>query len=170
MAPETRQQICHWHLQFSDPLYRRFTGQYLVDRVARGRAEVMRELVITWVADQGPGRWTMATRIQFASKLLSCAYAAGLVAAKRDPRPLVYPRVRDEALAYLMYFLRGADFEGSLLDNPYTASVGLDGRLLEQRLAALPGLNVRRQGDLFDFTWSQPDLATWGAAHIGSTA
>ena len=80
------------------------------------------------VADQGPGRWTMATKVQFASKLLSAAYAAGLVASRRDPRPLTVPRVPDDALEYLLYLLREVEFEGTLLDNPYVASVGLDGR------------------------------------------
>lgn len=168
MEPETRQLICHWHLQFADPLYRAFTGEYLVDRLARGRDQVTRERVIGWVGDQGPGRWTMSTRIQFASKLLSSAYPAGLLGGNRDPRAIVLPRVRDDALAYLMYFLRGADFEGSLLDNPYTASVGLDGRLLEERLADLPGLTLRRQGDLLDFAWAWPDLAVWGEARFGT--
>jgi hypothetical protein len=32
MAPDTRRLICHFHLQLADPLYRRFTGRYLVDR------------------------------------------------------------------------------------------------------------------------------------------
>jgi len=63
-----------------------------------------------------------------------------------------------------MYFLRGVEFEGSLLDNPYARSVGLDGRFLEDRLADLPGLRVQRQGDLVDFTWAYPDLAAWGDA------
>ena len=34
MSPETRRVICHWHLQLTDPLYRRFTGAYLVERRA----------------------------------------------------------------------------------------------------------------------------------------
>lgn len=169
MAPETRQLVCHWHLQFADPTYRRFTGDYLVDRLARGR-DVTRERVITWVGEQGPGRWTMGTRIQFASKLLSSALSAGLLGSNRDPRPIRRPRVRDEALAYLMYFLRGADFEGTLLENPYTASVGLVGRDLEARLSDLPGLHVRRQGDLTDFAWEAPDLATWGAEALTRSA
>jgi len=162
MDPGTRQLICHWHLQFADPTYRRFTGDYLVSR--RGRGSTTRDRVVSWVEDTGEGRWTMATRIQFASKLLSSAYAAGLVGSNRDPRPIVLPRIRDDALAYLMYFLRGVEFEGSLLDNPYARSVGLDGRFLEDRLADLPGLRVQRQGDLVDFTWAYPDLAAWGDA------
>lgn len=167
MDPGTRKLICHWHLQFSDLMYRRFTGEYLTERRERGRHEITRDLVFAWVADQGPGRWTTATRIQLASKLLSCAYAAGLLATNRDPRPILLPRVQDETLAYLMYLLRGVDFEGTLLANPYTASVGLDGRFLEERLGSAPGLSFRRQGDLQDFGWSFPDLAAWGVALFG---
>ena len=162
MDPGTRQLICHWHLQLSDPMYRRFTGEYLVERRLRGRHEVTRDLVIAWVGDQGPGRWTMTTRIQLASKLMSSAYAAGLLGSNRDPRPMLVPRVQDEAIAYLMYLLRGVDFDGSLLDNPYTASVALDGRFLEERLASAPGLCFSRQGDLLDFGWTCAGLAEWG--------
>ncbi len=32
MDASTRQLVCHWHLQLSDPLYRRFTGDFLVAR------------------------------------------------------------------------------------------------------------------------------------------
>ena len=167
MGPGTRGLVCHWHLQLSDPLYRRFSGDYLVERRHGARPEITRDLIVAWVTDQGPGRWTMTTRIQLASKLMSCAHSAGLVGSTRDPRPLTLPRVRDEALAYLMYLLRGIDFDGSLLDNPYVHSVGLDGRFLEERLAKLPGLRFRRQGDLIDFGWAFPDLAAWGAALAG---
>jgi hypothetical protein len=30
MSPDTRRVVCHWHLQLSDPLYRDFTGTFLV--------------------------------------------------------------------------------------------------------------------------------------------
>lgn len=166
MTPDARRAIAHWHLQLADPLYRAFTGTYLTDRRAGPRPTVTRDLVIAWVADQGPGRWTMATRIQFASKLLSAAYAAGLVATTRDPRPLTLPRIDDDALTYLLYLLRGVTFDGTLLDNPYLASVGLAGAALEDRLRTLRGLAFRRQGDLIDFGWRHPDLAAWAAARF----
>lgn len=168
MEPGSRSLICHWHLQLSDVMYRRFTGELMVARRQRGRVELTRDIVIAWVEDQGPGRWTTTTRIKLASKLLSSAYAAGLLAQNRDPRQLRVPRVQDDALAYLMYLLRGVDFQGSLLANPYTASVGLDGPFLEQRLASAPGIDFRRQGDLHDFGWSYPSLSAWGEAHSGA--
>jgi hypothetical protein len=167
MAPDTRTLICHWHLQLSDPLYRSFTGNYLVDRRDSRRPEVTRDLVVAWMGQHGPERWTMGTHIQFASKLLSSAFAAGLVASNRDPRALTVPRVPDEALAYLMYLLRETDFEGTLLDNPYARSVGLDVGALEERLRHVPGLRFSRQGDLVDFGWAFPDLLSWGAAISG---
>jgi hypothetical protein len=166
MSPDTRRSVCHWHLQLADPLYRLFTGYVLAERRAGARPEVTRDLVISWVGDQGPGRWTMSTRIQYASKLLSAAFAAGLVTSNRDPRPLAIPRVPDDALEYLMYVLREVSFEGTLLDNHYVASVGLLGAALEERLASLPGMDFRRQGDLIDFGWRYDDLAAWADANL----
>jgi hypothetical protein len=166
MSPETRRIICHWHLQLTDPLYRRFTGDYMVERRSGARPEVTRDLVVGWVGQHGPSQWTMTMRIQFASKLLSAGYSAALVTSNRDPRPVGVPRVPDEALAYLMYLLRETEFEGTLLDNPYTRSVGLSGAILEERLRGLPGLAFTRQGDLIDFGWRQRDLQAWADAHL----
>ena len=164
MDPMTRQIICHWHLQLTDPLYRAFTGDYLIERRESLRSEVTRDLVVAWVAEQGPGRWTMSTRIQIASKLLSAAAGAGLLSGKpgtRGPRQLHYPRVSDEALTYGVYLLRGVEFEGTLLNNPYFRSVGLDGSFLEDRLKGLDALSFRRQGDLLDYGWRYPSLTAW---------
>jgi hypothetical protein len=167
MSPDTRRAICHWHLQLADPLYRRFTAEYLVERRMGPRASVTRDLVVGWLGTQGIERWTMATRIQCASKLLSAAFSAGLVSVNRDPRPMVTPRVPDDALEYVMYLLRGVTFEGTLLQNPYAASVGLDEGALAERLRALPALSFGRQGDLVDFGWRYPDLAAWADATCG---
>lgn len=170
MSPDTRRTICHWHLQLADPIYRRFTGTYLVARRAGARPEVTRDLVVGWVGEQGLGHWTLSMRIQFASKLLSAAFSAGLVATNRDPRPVVVPRVSDPALEYLIYLLREVQFEGSLLDNPYAVSVGLEGGVLEERLRGLPGLEFRRQGDLVDFGWRYGDLRSWADASFRGPA
>jgi len=163
MDPDTRKLICHWHLQLADPLYRAFTGTYLVARRSGLRVNVTRDLVIAWVAEQGPERWTMTTRIQFASKLLSAAYASGIVTTNRDPRPLAFPRVADNALTYLLYLLREASFEGSLAENPYLSSVGLTNGFLEERVRALPALQFHRQGDLLDFNWQFGSVEEWAA-------
>lgn len=161
MEPEIRRLICHWHLQLTDPLYRQFSGEYLIRRRESLRGDVTHDLAVRWVEDQAPGRWSMSTRIQFGSRLLSVAHAAGLVGSNHDPRSLEFPRVPPAALAYLLYLLRGVEFEGTLLDNPYVTSVGLEGQYLEERLRSLPGLRFQRQGDLVDFGWTYPDLTAW---------
>jgi hypothetical protein len=170
MAPDTRTLICHWHLQLSDPLYRRFTGELLPERRDSVSPTITRDVAIRWFSDHGASRWTMTTLIQFASKTLSAAHAAGLVGSIRDPRPLTLPRVPDDALTYLVYLLRGVRFEGSLLDNPYTRSVGLEGSALEARLRHLPDVRFDRQGELTAFHWAHPDLRTWAAHTVAEEA
>ena len=169
MDPTTRVAICHWHLMLADPLYRAFTGEYLPARREAHRAEITRAVAITWVTEHGQAHWTTATRIQFAGKLLSAAHSAGLVTSSRDPRPLAVPRVGDDALAYLLYLLRGVRFHGTVLDNPYLASVGLTGSALDDRLRGLTALSFRRQGDLLDLDWRYPDLVSWAAATVLAT-
>lgn len=169
MSPDTRRLICHWHLQLADPIYRELTGDFFPSRHAEGRPEVSRELLVRWIGEHST-EWTMATRIQFASKLLSAACSAGLVVTRRDPRKLAYPRVPDDALAYLLHLLRGVRFEGRLTDNPYLRSVGIDAATLADRLRTIDGIELRRAGGLTDFTWAHPDLASWAAARIGAAA
>ena len=120
MDLSTRQAVCHWHLQLTDPIYRRFTGKYLVERRNRSDARVDRNAVLRWVKSEFPDKWSEATCVQFASKLLSAALEAGLV-TKRDPRTIQFPKVMDYALAYWLYLLRETRFEGSLTSNPYLA-------------------------------------------------
>jgi hypothetical protein len=168
MEPATRAVICHWHLQLADPLYRAFTGDFLAQRRApalgEGRLEITLARAVAWVGEQDSGKWTMSTRIQFASKLLSAAAEAGLVGSRRDPRPLRLPRVPDDALLYALHLLRGIDIAGTLLDNPYLTSVGLDGDALSARLRTLPGVRYARQGTIVDLEWEHESLPTWFAA------
>jgi hypothetical protein len=166
MSAATRRLICHWHLQLSDPLYRRFSGQLLPERRASPgvSGDVTRDLVARWVRAEGGDRWAAATCVQFASKLLSTAFEAGLVATRRDPRPLATPLVPDDALAYLLYLLRGVRFVGTLVDNPYLASVGLTGLALDTRLGRLEDVTYRRMGEVVDVEWKAPSLAAWGAS------
>ena len=166
MPPDVRRVICHWHLQLTDPLYRRFTGEYLADRRCGLRPEVTRDLAVGWVGDQAGSRWKMSMRIELASKLLAAARSAGLVTTIRDPRPLGVPHVPDEALEYLLYLLRETRFEGSMLDNPYLRSVGMGGAILDERLRKLPGLAFKRQGSLVDFGWKYRDLRMWADANL----
>ncbi|MEO7037026.1 MAG: DUF1819 domain-containing protein [Polyangiaceae bacterium] len=161
LTASERQVICHWHLQLSDPLYRRFTGKFLVERRQLQDAKVDRDSALRWVKNEFPGRWSEATSVQFASKLLSAASEAGLISPKRDPRALLLPKVPDRALAYLLQLLRGLRFTGTLVENPYLASVGLVAGFLDQRLRALPGLSFRRMGPLTEFDWDAPSLTAW---------
>jgi hypothetical protein len=75
--------------------------------------------------------------------------------------------VPGRALAYLLYLLRSLEFAGSLHDNPYLRSVGLQGRMLEDRLRGVAGVDYRRVGDLVDFEWMYsglPDLLSGWAS------
>lgn len=166
MDPDARRLICHWHLQLADPLYRAFTGEYLPGRMEAGQFQVSRDLVVAWVEQRAPGRWEVVTRMKFASKLLSAATDAGLVAAGRDPKKIEYPRVGDLPLTYLLYLLREVEFAGTLLENPYLASVGLSGDELGRRLRGLTALKFIRQGSLVDFGWRYTDLLEWASATV----
>jgi hypothetical protein len=147
-------------------MYRSFTGSYLVARHGGPRPTVTHDLAVAWVSEQDSGRWNMATRIQFASKLLSAAHGAGRIGSTRDPRPLLFPQVGEHALTYVLYLLRGVNFSGTLLENPYLASVGLQRSTLEDRLRGLSALRYRRQGDLVDFGWRHDGLEECAASAL----
>jgi len=166
MDAATRQLICHWHLQLSDPLYRRFTGKFLVERRGLRDPKVDRDVTLRWVKNEFTDRWSESTCVQFASKLLSAASEAGLISPKRDPRSLLLPRVTDLALAYLLHVLRGTRFEGTLINNPYLASVGLTEGFLDQRLRSLAGLTFRRMAQLTEFEWEAPSLTAWAEVNL----
>ena len=160
----SRQLICHWHMQLSDPLYRRFADEFIGQRRRLSSAgHVSRDVVLRWLRNEYPNRWAEATLVQFASKLLSAALEAGLV-SRRDPRTLHHPKVGDQALAYFFYVLRETRFAGTLTDNPYFRSVGLDQDALLGRARQLPGLRIRSMLQLIEIDWSFPDIATWATA------
>lgn len=169
MSPDSRRLICHWHLQLADPIYRELTGVFFPSCRDQGRHAVTRDLLIQWVGAHS-SEWTMGTRMQFASKLLSAALSAGLVTSRRDPRPLAFPRVPDDALEYLLHLLRGVEFQGRLTDNPYLRSVGFDGAMLADRLGTSRCVSLRRAGSLTDFTWAHEGLAAWAEARLGVAA
>lgn len=161
MEPDTRRAICHWHLQLSDPMYRRFSGEFLPARREALNASIDRDVVLRWVRGAFPERWGESTLVQFASKLLSAGAEAELVSPAPDPRKVPLPRVPDEALAYLLYLLREIRFEGSLDENPYLRSVGLTGTFLDHRLRSLRSVRLHRVGNVCDFEWAHPDLLRW---------
>lgn len=166
MDGPTRQAICHVHLQLSDPIYRAFTGAFLVERRALREPRVDRDATLRWVKATFPDRWSEATCVQFASKLLSAASEAGVISAKRDPRALLFPKVPDVALAYILYLLRGTRIQGTLVDNPYLVSLGLVDGFLDQRLSKLAGLAFHRMGTLFELEWGYPTLTAWAEATL----
>ena len=166
MDAATRQVLCHWHLQFSDPIYRRFTGSFLVERRSTHGPTVDRDAVLRWIKGEFPDRWSETTCVQFASKLLSAASEAGLITPKRDPRKVLFPKVPDDALTYLLYLLRSVRFEGTLTNNPYLASVGLTNGFADQRLRALPALGFRRMAQLTEFNWEYLSLSAWAEASL----
>lgn len=161
MAPEDRVLICHWHMQLADPLYRSFTGNLLVERHLGPRGSVDRDLVVNWIENIVPGRWQLITRINIASKLLTSAMSVGLLESKRDPRTIRFPRVSDIALTYVLYLLRPIHFVGTLVENPYLASVGFDFESLVARLRTLSAIQFSRQGSLVDFGWLFDSLESW---------
>lgn len=168
MTPETRRLICHFHVQLTDPLYRAFTGGFLFERRDATRPEVHRQTVIQWIAEHGPERWALKTQIQFASRLLSCALAAGLLGGKRDPRTAIAPRVPNDALAYVLYMLRTVRFEGSFVNNPYLASLGIVGGHLADRFRALSSIEFRQVGGVHELEWRYPDLGSWARKELGN--
>lgn len=151
----TRALVCHWHLQLSDPLYRKFTGDWLPARLDDGRRQFDRDTVARWIADVGQTALAPSTRFQFATKLIRAADEAGLVSSSKEgPRTALTPRVPDEALGYLVRLLQLVPHEGTWQANPYFRSVGLTPELIDTRLRRLPDVTYRRMGELVELTAS----------------
>lgn len=153
--------ICNLHLQLTDPVYRAFTCDYLVKRRAAGHATLGRDQVERWVHETWGDRWSAATRLKFASNLLTAASEADLVVGKRDPRRLGCTRLSHQGLGYLLYTLRDAVPGAGLLDNPYLVSLGLPRAELLGTLRTGDPVRVRSLGDVVDVEWSAPGLQQW---------
>ena len=138
MTEATRCLICHWHVQITDPTYRRFTGELLEELRGPEGAVITRDLVAEWLEQNVPGRWGQSTRLKFAGNLLTTAAEAGLVSRPTRERTLLTPAVPDDALGYVLHLLRDVQYEGTLDANPYMGSVALRGESLRDRLAAFP--------------------------------
>lgn len=164
MTPATRRIIVHWHLQLADPLYRTFTGDFLVQRREAFDPDMYRDVAIRWVEQQQPGRWSTSVTREFATRLLGAAREAGLVRGKTDPRKLEYPNVPDEALGYGLRLFRSVTLQGTFIDNLYLRSVGLWDKFLADRIRALPDIRIVTQGDLVEFSSGTPDLRSWWEA------
>jgi hypothetical protein len=165
-----RPWICHLHLQLSDPIYRRFTGEYLPERRAQGYAAVDRAVAARWVESVAPERWSATTTLKFASNLLSAAAEAGIIKERKDPRKLAIATVPDAAVGYALYLLRTVEFAGTLSDNPYLRSLGIDAGLFPVALARVPGIRYRGLGGVHEVDWRYPSLTAWGTETLGATA
>lgn len=165
--PITRQNICHWHLQLTDPIYRLFTGDFLEQRRSQRNPSIDRDVTVRWLQQQIKREWSSATTLRMATGLVGTSAAAGLCSENPGSRQLRYPKVTDEALGYWLHFLRHLSIEGTLLNNAYFASVGLSEGFLEQRLRRLPELSFGRMGDLYDFGWHHEDLSSWAVQVLG---
>lgn len=164
-----RPWICHFHVQLSDPVYRCFSGEFLPARRAHCYATVEREGVVRWLEEREPDRWSPATRLKFASNLLSTAAEVGIITNRRDPRKLVSPIVPPLALGYALYLLRGVEFAGTLMDNPYLASCDVTREAFVTAGARVPGLAVAELGGTVDLRWHSPSLLAWGREHLRGT-
>ncbi|MFN3151824.1 hypothetical protein [Bremerella sp.] len=159
-----RSVICHWHTQLADPIYRKFTGEYLVERYYGPTGTIDNDLASRWIEIAVPGRWQIATRNKIASKMLTSALSAGIISSNRNPRTIRFPRVSDVALTYLMYLLREISYAGTAISNPYLTSVGIDTDEAIRRLRKIPELGFRRQGDLTTFDWHHQSMLDWARA------
>lgn len=115
-----------------------------------------------WIEQKLDKNWSSATSTRMATALITCATNAGLSSDKAGTRQLVYPQVQNEALTYWLYFLRHLAFSGSLLSNPYLASVGLSGRHLEQRINGLQDFSDQSIGDVYELELvAEPTMFLW---------
>ncbi len=163
----TRQNICHWHLQLTDPLYRSFTDVFLNQRRIAQNPMVNRDIVARWVTQQQDKAWSVSTTNRMATGLIASAAEAGLCSGETGDRSLSFSGVSDQALTYWLYVLKDLSFQGTLLNNPYWRSMGLTGSILDQRLGRLSCLEFRRLADVYEFNWEYPDLTTWAISELG---
>lgn len=87
MAPDTRVAICHWHMQLTDPLYRAFTGNYLVSRRESASPEIHGSSVVSWIKDNGQSNWTLATKKARVKATRGCQFRGADCRAKRPENP-----------------------------------------------------------------------------------
>lgn len=156
-----RPLICHFHTQLADPIYRRFTGDLLPSLRAQGRTSLDRPAVARWIESIAPGRWSAPTAMKFASNLLAAAHDAGLVAAKRDPRKVTLPNVPPIIVGWILYVLRDTVFEGSLVDNAYLRSLGIDRAALRAVAPRISGLRLVELGGAAELSFEAASIVDW---------
>lgn len=159
--------ICHSHTQLADPIYRRFTGEFLPKRREQGYTNVDRETVARWLQQEWPGKWAPSTCIKFGSNMLSTASEAGVVKSRKDPRKLSAPHPPKLALEYLFYLLREVEFEGSTLGSPYVSSLLPSPEIAQRALRGIDSVRLRAIGDVQDFEWSFSSIQAWAEVQAG---
>ena len=166
VSSKLRPLICHVHTQLGDPIYRRFTGEYLPMRRDQGHTTIDRETVARWVDTLEPGRWSASTCIKFGSNMLATAYEAGVVAGRRDPRNVALGPIPDAAVGYFLYLLRGVKIDGSLTENPYLRSLGVTSESFGAIAPRIPGIRFTEVAGLVELTFLEPSLTAWGLKYL----
>lgn len=161
--PRERFLLCHWHIQLSDPLYRDFTGSVLPQRRSHPEPTIDRTTTVRFVDRKTESRWAPSTSQRMAAGLMACACEAGLCEGNSSMRALKQPRVSDHALGYLLHLLRGTTIEGSLKDNPYLVSVGIDREEFERRVRRLSWMRYNRMGNVEELEFEYPNLLAWAS-------
>jgi hypothetical protein len=116
--------ICHWSLQLTDPLYRSYTCEHLLERWSNPDSSVSLASSIRWVKKEPiTADWSQATVRRLAAGLLSAATEAGLCSgAGKGERNLKLPVVTPEDIHYLESLLRLAGAQEHL--HTYLTAVG----------------------------------------------
>lgn len=111
--PEAERQaplVCHWHLQWSDPLYRDFSSGYLVGLWAQPERGITVAGVEGWLEQRGShSGWSPSTRRRLASGLLAAASQAGFLQGNGRQRDLRTVTADGPSLAYLRALVRNQD-------------------------------------------------------------
>lgn len=157
-----RALVCHWHMQLSDVLYRRFTSEFIPSRFIYKPAAFHKDQVQQWVYGFMGEKWAGSTQAQMASKMMSTIRSVGYVS--KDSKTIIelrYPTVNQRALQYLLYALREITFQGSILENPYLKSVGLTGSFLISQINQTTTISVNQLADVTSLEWKYPNLLGW---------
>ncbi len=170
VSAKLRPLVCHLHTQLADPIYRRFSGDFLPERREHGHTTIDRPTVARWVESLEPGRWSPATSMKFASNLLATALEAGLIAGRRDPRKLTVPALPDAILGYALYLLRGISIEGSLTDNAYLRSLGVRPDTFRSFAPRVPGVRYAELGSAVELVFLEATLLDWGVRALGESS
>ena len=143
---------------------------FVPERRSQGYSALDRTIAARWVERVAPERWSATTSLKFASNMLSTAAEAGIIKGRKDPRQLTVVAVPDAAIGYALYLLRTVDYAGTLSENPYLRSLGIDGGLFPLALARVPGIRYRALGGVHEVDWRYPSLAEWGTDNLGASA